>query len=77
MPQFTDFLALPGASALPGFESGRIVRVQVPLTVLPAYGMDLVLDATPTSVEADLLVGQDGLPRAIRLASTIFNQERP
>lgn len=75
-PQFADFLALPGASALPDFESGRIVRVQVPLTVLPAYGMDLVLDATPTSVEADFLVGQDGLPRAIRLASSIFRSRR-
>jgi hypothetical protein len=31
----------------------------------------MAADATPASVEADLLVGQDGLPRAIRLAGTI------
>ena len=65
------FVALPEAAALPAFESGRIVRVEVPLASLPAYGLDLVPDATPTRVEADLLVGQDGLPRAIRLASTM------
>jgi len=37
---------------------------------LPAFGIDLVPDAAPAAVEADFLIGQDGLPRAIRLAST-------
>jgi len=67
---FEDFIALPGASALPDFESGRIMRVEIPLTGLPAYGLDMVLDATPGTIEADVLVGQDGVARAIRLAST-------
>jgi hypothetical protein len=66
---FDDFVALPGAFALPDFESGRIVRVEVPLTVLPAFGIDLVPDAAPAAVQADFLIGQDGVPRAIRLAS--------
>ena len=60
---------LPSAFALPDFESGRIVRVEVPLTGLPAYGIDLVPDASPGAIEADFLIGQDGVPRAIRLAS--------
>jgi hypothetical protein len=68
--EFDDFIALPEAAALPDFESGRIVRVEVPLTALPAYGLDIVPDAAPNAVAADLLVGQDGVPRAIRLAST-------
>jgi hypothetical protein len=38
--------------------------------VLPAYGLPMAADGTPASVEADLLVGQDGVPRAIRLAGT-------
>jgi hypothetical protein len=67
---FSDFVALPGASSLPDFESGRIMRIELPLTGLPAYGLDMVLDAAPGAIEADLLVGQDGIPRAIRLAST-------
>jgi hypothetical protein len=67
---FDDFVALPGASALPEFESGRIVRVEVPLTVLPAYGFDLGSGASSAPVQADFLIGQDGVPRAIRLAAT-------
>jgi hypothetical protein len=65
-----EFVPLPGAFALPDFESGRIVRMEVPIAGLPAFGIDLVPDAAPAAVEADFLIGQDGLPRAIRLAST-------
>ena len=68
--RLNEFIPLPGAFALPDFESGRIVRMEVPLTGLPAFGIDLVPDAGPAAVEADFLIGQDGLPRAIRLAST-------
>jgi hypothetical protein len=41
--------------------------MQIPLTSLPAYGIEIAPDAKGTAVEADLLVGQDGQPRAIRL----------
>jgi hypothetical protein len=70
LADFDDFVALPEAAALPDFESGRIVRVEVPLAALPAYGLIVVPDATVAAVPADLLIGQDGVPRAIRLAST-------
>jgi len=72
---FSDFIALPEASALPDFESGRILRIEVPVSMLPAYGLHMVSQAAPAAVEADLLVGQDGLPRAIRLAFPVSNQE--
>jgi hypothetical protein len=65
-----DFVALPGAVGLPTFESGRIVRVDLPVSSLPAYGMELVPDAAHTEVQADVLVGQDGQARAIRLVTT-------
>jgi hypothetical protein len=65
----SGFVALPNAASLPHFESGRIVRIELAITELPSYGFDLVPDAAPAAVEADLLVGQDGLPRAIRLAA--------
>jgi hypothetical protein len=67
-PQFTGFVALPNSASLPYFESGHIVRIELAITELPSYGLDLPPDAAPSSVKADLLVGQDGLPRAIRLA---------
>jgi hypothetical protein len=66
---FDDFVALPEAAGLPDFESGSIVRVEVPVTMLPAYGLDIEPDASRGAVAADLLVGQDGVPRAIRLAA--------
>ena len=68
-PASSEFVALPAAFALPELESGRIVRMEVPLAMLPAYGLEFVPDATPSAVQAEFLIGQDGVPRAIRLAS--------
>ena len=64
------FVALPSAAGLPDFESGEIVRVELPLASLPLYGIDIVPDAKAAPVEADFLVGQDGRARAIRLVRT-------
>jgi hypothetical protein len=49
----TDFVAWPGAAAWPPFESGELIRVEFPVD----GGV----------VEADVVVGQDGFARAIRL----------
>jgi hypothetical protein len=61
------FDPLPAAATLPGFERGEIVRIDVPVPSLPAYGIAIPPDAAERSIAADLLIGQDGLPRAIRL----------
>jgi hypothetical protein len=63
------FVELPGAAALPQFESGTIVRLELPVASLPAYGLEIPAAADERPVEADLLVGQDGLTRAIRLVA--------
>jgi phage tail tape-measure protein len=65
----TGFVALPSAVGLPDFESGQIIRMELPLTSLPTYGIEIAPDARDRSVEADLLVGQDGQARAIRLVT--------
>jgi hypothetical protein len=67
-PSDNDFVALPAAVGLPPFESGVIVRMELPLAALPAYGLEMV-PGRRTPVEADLLIGQDGQARAIRLVS--------
>ena len=64
------FVALPGAANLPQFESGTIVRVELAVASLPAYGVDISPAANDQPVEADVLVGQDGQPRAIRLVTS-------
>jgi hypothetical protein len=64
------FVALPGSAGLPEFESGTIVRLELSLASLPSYGVDITRAGADRPVEADVLVGQDGQPRAIRLVSS-------
>jgi hypothetical protein len=66
----TGFVALPAAIGLPDFESGVIVRMELPVAALPSYGIEVVSDSK-TPVEADLLIGQDGQARAIRLVNRV------
>jgi hypothetical protein len=62
----TGFVPWPGAQTLPPLESGELVRIGLPVSALPALGL-----APPTSavavVQADIVVGQDGFARAVRL----------
>jgi hypothetical protein len=69
------FVELPGAAGLPDFESGQIIRMEIPLTSLPTYGLEILPDAKGSPVKADLLVGQDGQARAIRLVTTSGSEE--
>ncbi len=68
--QATGFVALPAAAMLPPFERGEIMRVRVRLVTLADLGFAVQADANNnTPIDADLLVGQDGQPRAIRLVT--------
>ena len=67
------FVAIPAAAALPSLESAQIFRMEVPAGALLAYGFEIAPDAAGSAVTADVLVGQDGQPRAIRLV----NSEQP
>jgi hypothetical protein len=77
---YDEFMPLPIASALPALESGVIVRIELPVAALPRYGV-AIPDTARREVEADLLVGQDGQPRAIRLInfdrSAMASRSRP
>jgi hypothetical protein len=72
-PDMWRFVELPSAAGLPGFESGRIVRLEVLTRNLPAFGVEIPPEFAASVVEADVLVGQDGQPRAIRFITS--NQE--
>ena len=56
-----EFQLWPGAESLPQFESGQLVRMDLP-------------DA---GVRADVLIGQDGLPRAYRVVINTPVETRP
>ena len=61
-----EFVAWPGATGLPAFESGYLMRVEMPASIVLSLGLVPHLPQA-TFVQADVLVGQDRLPRAIRL----------
>jgi hypothetical protein len=69
-------VSLPTAIGLPQLESGRIVRVQLATAMLPAYGFDVMPSSESGVVEADVLVGQDDQPRAIRFVSRKTDSRR-
>jgi len=46
---------------------GRVVRVELPRAAIVALGANLPLDSEKQSFKTDLLVGPDGVPRAIRI----------
>ena len=64
-----EFVIVPGAATLPAMESGSLVRMDVPVSMLPSLGLTPPPANRTTSVQADLIVAQDGLPRAVRLVN--------
>lgn len=71
VPANNSFIALPFSdNALP-LGDATVVRVQMAVEELQSAGLP-ILDARPgTPVEADVLVGIDGLPRGIRLVHLV------
>ncbi|HUA20837.1 MAG TPA: hypothetical protein VMB25_18945 [Bryobacteraceae bacterium] len=64
----TGFYPLPEAEGLPPVESALVVRVQVPVSSLRLMGVPVGEAEAGTDVQADVLLGQDGLARGVRLA---------
>lgn len=62
----TDFVALGYASELDLQDGGRLLRVELPRAALARFGLPVNMDRADERVKADLLVGADGLARAIR-----------
>lgn len=63
----TEFISLvAGAPAATPLEGGQLVRVQLPRSALASLGLPLNVERENESVRADVLLGNDGLARAIR-----------
>jgi hypothetical protein len=63
-----SFYPLPQAEALPALENAMVVRVQLPASSLRLMGFPMDEELADAAVQADLLLGQDGLARGVRLA---------
>jgi hypothetical protein len=62
------FMPLQDADPLAEGEGGEVMRVTLPLSALGDTGWPVNDDGSFQTVEADVLVGEDGLARAVRLA---------
>jgi cytoskeletal protein RodZ len=63
----TDFIPLTTLAESTAMKSGTIVRVEMPRASLLAMGLPLNTERAHETVKADIVVGDDGLARAIRL----------
>lgn len=62
----TDFIPLTYGASLDGMDGGHVVRVELPRTALAQFGLPVNAERATEPVTADVLLGEDGLARAIR-----------
>ena len=62
----TDFIPLVQGDSLNLMESGHLVRVELPRSALVSFGLPMNMERADQRVKADVVVGNDGLARAIR-----------
>lgn len=62
----TDFIPLVNRESMRELDSGQLVRVELPRSALMSFGLPVSMEHANDRVKADVVVGQDGLARAIR-----------
>ncbi|HEY3138825.1 MAG TPA: hypothetical protein VGL29_22575 [Blastocatellia bacterium] len=62
----TDFFPLMNRESLAEMDSGQVVRVELPRSALMSFGLPMNMERADERIKADVVVGNDGLARAIR-----------
>jgi hypothetical protein len=62
----TDFIPLAHGGGFAAGEGAHVVRVEVPRTALARFGLPVNAENSDERVKADVLLGEDGIARAIR-----------
>jgi hypothetical protein len=62
----TDFIPLTSRGSLAQLEGGHVVRVEMPRSALVSFGLPVNLERAGERIKADVVVGNDGMARAIR-----------
>jgi hypothetical protein len=62
----TPYISLMQGYMLPMSEGGQIVRVELPRSALASFGLPVNAERINERVKADVVVGHDGIARAIR-----------
>jgi len=63
----SPFVEIPYVAPLAPYERTAVMRMEVPVAALVAAGLEVHGPDPGSTLTADVLVGQDGQPRAIRL----------
>jgi hypothetical protein len=64
--EFEGFIELPNAARLTDTEEVNVVRVEVPRSAMLALGLEVSAERAAELVPADVMLGPDGLARAVR-----------
>ncbi len=62
----TDFIPLPHRGSIAELEGGQVLRVELPRSSLASFGLPVNLERAGERIKADVVVGNDGMARAIR-----------
>jgi len=62
----TDFFPLVNRESFSQLDSGQVVRVELPRSALMSFGLPMNMERAHERIKADVVVGNDGLARAIR-----------
>ncbi len=63
----TSYIDLPSAEGVLIAEDQTVVRVSMPRSALASFGLPVRSDGADANVLADFVLGEDGMPRAVRL----------
>lgn len=62
----TDFIPLGHGEYSASVDAGQVVRVELPRSALSSIGLPVSADRAGERIKADVLIGEDGVARAIR-----------
>jgi len=62
----TDFIPLMNRESLAQMDGGQVMRVELPRSALVSFGLPMDMERASERIKADVVVGNDGLARAIR-----------
>jgi len=64
---FADFVPLPGFADPLDVEAGEVVRVSLPSSAAADLGLPVIEDGEESTVQAEVLIAEDGTARAVRI----------
>jgi len=67
--EFADFVPLPGFADPLDLETGEVVRVSLPSSAAADLGLPVIEDGEDTTIQAEVLIAEDGTARAVRFPS--------